>query len=138
MRLTQSLSPLIGLGQPPLSCPSTRSQATDCRVRLEPPSGVTVEPKSTSVNIEAFGTAQLPVRFRTLDTVENKFLSLTLDFAGRSVEHKITLRYLPPVERLPEGLTLCSVWEAGRLSHNTGAAVDDPQAHGGKAWLFRF
>jgi hypothetical protein len=113
---------------------STRSQATDCRVRLEPPSGVTVEPKSTSVNIEAFGTAQVPVRFRTVNTVENKFLSLTLDFAGRTVEHKISVGYLPPVERLPEGLTLCSVWEAGRLAHNTGAAVDDPDARSGKAW----
>ena len=113
---------------------STRSQATECRVRLEPPLGVTVEPATATMTIEAFGTAQVPIRLRTNNTVGGKFLSVVLDFAGRSLEHKVPVRCLLPVEQLPEGLSLCSVWEAGRLSHNTGAAVDDPEAHGGQAW----
>jgi hypothetical protein len=113
---------------------STRSEATTCRVRFELPSGVVAEPPSTSVTMEAFGTAQLPVRFRTVDAKGGNSLCVAIDFAGRSMEHKVPVRCLPPVERLPEGLTLCSVWEAGRLSHSTGAAVDDPEAHDRKAW----
>jgi hypothetical protein len=57
-----------------------------------------------------------------------------LDFAGCSLERKIPVQHVPPVERLPEGLSLCSVWESERLSHNTGAATDDPDAHDRKAW----
>jgi hypothetical protein len=34
----------------------------------------------------------------------------------------------------PEGLMLCSVWPAERLSHNTGAGVADPEAHDRVAW----
>ena len=107
---------------------STRPQATECRVRLEAPLGAAVEPQTASVTIEAFGDAQVPARVRTTDTAEGKFLTVRLDFAGRSLEHKLPVRHLPPVEHLPEGLSLCSVWEASRLSHNTGAAVDDPEA----------
>jgi hypothetical protein len=113
---------------------STRSQTTACRVRLEPPLGTTVEPKSTLVTVEAFGTAQVPVQLRAGDNVAGKSLSVTLDFAGRSLEHKLPVDSLPPAERLPEGLALCSVWEAARLAHSTGSAVDDSEAHGGKAW----
>ena len=86
------------------------------------------------MTIEAFGTPQVPMGLRTNNPVGGKFLSVVLDFAGHSLEHKVPLRCLLPVEQLPKGMSLCSVWEAGRLSHNTGAAVDDPEAHGGQAW----
>ena len=95
---------------------------------------MTAEPNSTSVAIEPFGRAQVPVRFHTAGRREGKSICVTLDFGGRSLRHTIPVRYVPPVERLPEGLSLCSVWEAERLSHNTGAAVNDPEAFGGKAW----
>ena len=95
---------------------------------------MTAEPNSSSVVIEPFGRAQVPLRLRTTGHGEDESICVTLDFGGRSLRHTIPIRYVPPVERLPEGLSLCSVWEAERLSHNTGAAVNDPEAFGGKAW----
>ena len=113
---------------------STRSSATTCRIRLEPPGGVTAEPKSTTVAIEPFGRAQVPVRFHTVGRLEGKSVGVTLEFAGRSLRHTVPVRYVPPVERMPEELSLRSVWEAERLSHNAGAAVNDPEALSGKSW----
>jgi hypothetical protein len=113
---------------------STRSSVTTCRIQLEPPGGVTAEPRSTTVAIEPFGRAQVPVRFHTAGRLEGKFVVVMLDFDGRSLRHAIPVRSVPPVERMPEGLSLCSVWEAERLSHNAGATVNDPDAFGGKAW----
>jgi hypothetical protein len=117
-----------------LNLTSTRSQATECVLRLEAPLGATVEPKSTRVALEPFGAARVPVRLRADAEVAAESLTVTLDFAGRSVEHKLPVDCLPPVHPLPEGLSLCSVWEAGRLTHSTGTAVDDPEAFAGKAW----
>jgi hypothetical protein len=113
---------------------STRSQPTECRVRLEPPGGVVVEPPTTAVTIEAFGTTQVLLRLRTPKVVASEFLRIRLDFADRTLEHKIPVCYLPPAEHLPERLSLCSVWDAVRLSHNTGATADDPEAHSQQAW----
>lgn len=113
---------------------STRSQPTACRVRLEPPGGTVVEPPTTAVTIEAFGTGQVPLRFCTPKVMEGEFLTIVMDFAGRTLEHQVPIRFLPPAEHLQDGLSLCSMWEASRLSHNTGAAADDPDAHNKQAW----
>ncbi len=117
-----------------LKLTSTRAQGTDCLVRLEPPAGAAVDPPSTTVHVEAFGTAQVPVEIRAEDQVTGRTLRATLDFAGRASEYQLAVDVVPPAERLPDGLALVSVWQADRLAHSTGAAVDDPAAHSGTAW----
>ena len=117
-----------------LNLTSTRPEATTCRIAVEPPGGVTAELKSGSVAVGAFGHAQVPLRLCTTGHVEGKSVRIVLDFGGRKLPHEIPVQEVPPVEHLPEGLSLCSVWDVGRLSHNTGAAVEDAEAYSGKAW----
>jgi hypothetical protein len=117
-----------------LNLTSTRSQATTCRIQLNMPAGVTAEPNSSSVLVEPYGRVQVPLRFHTAGHAEGNSIRVTLDFGGRSLTHTIPVRNVPPVDHLPEGLSLCSVWEAEGLSHNAGAAVNDPGVYGGKAW----
>lgn len=113
---------------------STRSQATQVQVRLEPPAGIVVEPQTTELTVEAYGSAQTPIRLRTANPVEGESLAVSLDFAGHSLEHKLPVGCLPPVDNLPGELSLCSVWEASRMSHNTGCAAEDREAYSAQAW----
>jgi hypothetical protein len=74
------------------------------------------------------------VRLDAEGPLQARSLDVALEFAGRRLEQKIQLRGIAPAEGLRKGLELCSVWEAGRLSHNTGESAADRDAHHGKAW----
>jgi hypothetical protein len=76
---------------------STRSQATACRIQLEAPGGVTAEPNSSSVTIEPFGRAQVPLRFHTAGHVKDKSVRVTLGFGGRLLSHAIQVQSWPGI-----------------------------------------
>ncbi len=117
-----------------LNLTSTRSAATPCQVRLTSPAGTTAEPPAKLVTLDAGGTAQISTEIRATGTLNGKEITVLLEFGGQTNEYKLPIRCLPPVENLPQGLSLCSVWQAAQLPHSTGSAVDDADASDGKAW----
>ena len=80
------------------------------------------------------GCAAIAATLRAAKPVEGQHLAVTLAWAGERAEHKVPIRPVAPIEDAREGLVLHSVWEAGKLSHNTGAEASDADAHNRTAW----
>ena len=117
-----------------LKLTSTRSRPTLCDVRIVAPDGVAVAQETTAAPLDAFGRAAIAATLRAAKPVEGQHLAVTLAWAGERAEHKVPIRPVAPIEDAREGLVLHSVWEAGKLSHNTGAEASDADAHNRTAW----
>jgi hypothetical protein len=119
----------------PVSLESTRSKPSDLHVVVAPAAaldGMT----TLQLRLPANDRREAALRLRLPDPSRESDLRVTV-LDGRAVvaQRTVGLAPIPAPAGLPAGFdTLQSVWEAEALAHGNGHAIDDPQAHNGKAW----